>query len=247
MRRPRLRLSLTQQVALLSLIPIVALGVVLARVLQDQIVARTLADADQSAQIIARIAIQPRLTPQELRSGLGEQGMRVLDEQLRTRSVSRNLARVKIWNSSYRVIYSDDHRLIGHSYPPSGDLRDALANRPEDATVVTPTPGGETASEVGLGQLVEVYVPLRFSASGPAEGAFEIYLSYRPIVAAISRDKRMIVLLVSIGSYRSSSRWRWSRHAPRRRRGSATDVRLAQARCTAGHVGQPVRTQPHGY
>ena len=47
--------SLTQQVALLSLIPIVALGFVLARELQARIVARALADAGQSAQLIAHI------------------------------------------------------------------------------------------------------------------------------------------------------------------------------------------------
>ncbi len=199
MKRWRPRLSLTQQVALLSLIPIVALGFLLTNVLQSQIVTRTLADANQSAQLIARIAIQPRLTPQDLRNGLSADGIRELDRQLRARSVTQDLARVKIWNSGYRVIYSDDHRLIGHTFSPSDDLQAALSNRPNDATVVTPAPGNETASEVGLGQLVEVYVPLRFTASGPPQGAFEIYLSYRPIAAAISRDKTLIVLLVSIG------------------------------------------------
>jgi diguanylate cyclase (GGDEF)-like protein len=195
----RFRLSLTQQVALLSLVPMVALGFVLARVLQAQIVTRSLADATQSAQLIARIAIQPRLSPEDLRRGLTPNGVRALDDQLRGRSTTQNLARIKIWNAKNQVIYSDDHRLIGHTFPPSDDLVAAIAGRPEDASVVRPAPHTETASEVGLGQLVEVYVPLRFTASGPPAGAFEIYLSYHPIAAAISRDKLTIVLLVSIG------------------------------------------------
>ena len=197
--RRRFHLSLTQQVALLSLVPMVALGFVLARVLQAQIVTRTLADADQSAQLIAHVAIQPRLSAGDLRRGLSAEGVRALDAQLRGRSVSQNLARIKIWNTRNEVVYSDDHRLIGHTFPPSEDLQDALAGRPEDASVLTPSPRTETASEVGLGRLVEVYVPLRFTATGPPVGAFEIYLSYRPIAAAISRDKLTIVLLVSIG------------------------------------------------
>ncbi len=82
---------------------------------------------------------------------------------------------------------------------PSDDLLNALADRPDDAEIVTPTLGTETASEVGLGQLVEVYVPLRFASSGPPEGAFEIYLSYRPIAAAIAHDKSTIALIVAIG------------------------------------------------
>ncbi|HEY4428222.1 MAG TPA: bifunctional diguanylate cyclase/phosphodiesterase [Solirubrobacteraceae bacterium] len=193
------RLSLTQQVALLSLLPIVALGFVLARVLEAQIVTRTLADADQSAQLIARVAIQPRLTPRGLRQGLGAAGVRALDEQLSERQVSRDLARIKIWNAGHTVVYSDLHGLIGHTLPASDDLESALAGRAHDAQLVTPSPGSETASEVGLGQLVEVYVPLRFTASGRPAGAFEIYLSYRPIAAAVARDKRMIVMLVAVG------------------------------------------------
>jgi diguanylate cyclase (GGDEF)-like protein len=183
----------------MSLAPIMALGLILAQVLQAQIVSRALADADQSAQLIARIGIQPRLTPHDLHYGLSAAGVRSLDDQLRRRSVTRDLARIKIWNTRDQVIYSDDHSLIGRTLTPSDDLQHALAGRPDNAEVVTPSLHTETASEVGLGQLVEVYVPLRFAASGPPVGAFEIYLSYRPIAAALTRDKRMIVLLIVIG------------------------------------------------
>lgn len=201
MRARRARLSLTGQVALLSLIPIIALGLVLARVLQAQIVTRTLADAGESAQLIAHLGIQPRLTPRDLRDGLSAQGIRELDEQLRARSVRSDLARIKIWNNRDKIVYSDDHALIGRSPNTDGDddLRDALAGAPDPAEVVTPAPHTETASEVGLGQLVEVYVPLRFSRSGLPAGVFEIYLSYRPIAGAISHDEHTIALLVFLG------------------------------------------------
>ena len=199
MHRRRLRLSLTQQVALLSLIPMVALGFVLARVLQSQIVTQTLADENQAAQLIAHVAIQPRLSAQDLQKGLSPHGISVLDQQLSGRSVTQNLARIKVWNTKHEVIYSDDHKLIGHTFPASDDLEHALDNHPDDAAVVTPSPKAETASEVGLGDLVEVYVPLRLAKSGPPQGAFEIYLSYRPVAAAISHDKRTIAFLLFIG------------------------------------------------
>jgi diguanylate cyclase (GGDEF)-like protein len=192
-------LTLTRQVALLSLVPIVALGLILARVLQGQIVERSLADADQSAQLIARIGIQPRLTRHDLRYGMSPAGMRALDEQLRTRSVTQDLVRIKIWNAHDRVIYSDDHKLIGRTLPPDDDLIDALAGKPHPAALVTPSEDSETASEVGLGELVEVYVPLRFDDSTQPAGVFEIYLSYKPIAAAVARDKRMIAALIAVG------------------------------------------------
>ncbi|HEV7529942.1 MAG TPA: EAL domain-containing protein [Solirubrobacteraceae bacterium] len=193
------RLSLTQRVALMSLVPMVVLGLVLTRVIEHQVEAHSVADASQSARLIANIGIQPRLSPHELRAGLTAAEIRELDRQLRARSTTENLARIKIWNAAHVVVYSDDHRLIGHSFSAAHDLDDALAGRSNNADVITPRPGSETASEVGLGQLVEVYVPLRFAASGRPAGAFEIYLSYGPIAAAIAHDKRLIVLVVAIG------------------------------------------------
>jgi diguanylate cyclase (GGDEF)-like protein len=199
MRLPRARVSLTGQVALLSLIPIVALGVVLAWVMRGQIVDRTLADASQSASLVARLGVQPRISQYELKHGLSPAGVRALDEQLSARSVKRDLARIKIWNNQGLIVYSDDHTLIGRRPGESDDLESALHGRPEAAAVVTPSRDSETASEVGLGRLVEVYVPLRFTASEPPAGAFEIYLSYAPIAAAISKDERMIAVLVALG------------------------------------------------
>jgi diguanylate cyclase (GGDEF)-like protein len=199
LRRLSGQLTLNRQVALLSIVPIVALGFILARVLQAQIVERTLADESEAARIIAHIGIEPHLSPQDLRTGLTPAGVRALDQQLSARSVTQDLARIKIWNSHFKVIYSDDHSLIGRTLPPSDDLQHALAGRPDDADVVDPRPHTETASEVGLGELVEVYVPLRFASSGLPEGAFEIYLSYRPVASALARDKRMIALLVAVG------------------------------------------------
>jgi diguanylate cyclase (GGDEF)-like protein len=196
---PLRQLSLTRQVALLSLLPIAALGVILAHVLQTQITARTLADAGQSARLIARVGIQPKLSPRDMRNGLSPAGIRALDEQLRTPSVAQDLARIKIWNAQHKIIYSEDHSLIGRTLAPSDDLVDALAGRPHPAVLVTPSKGSETASEVGLGQLVEVYVPLAFSGSTRPAGVFETYLSYKPIAAAVARDKRMIVALIAIG------------------------------------------------
>lgn len=253
-KKPNAHLSLTRQVALLSIVPIAALGFILARVLQAQIVSRTLADETEAARIIAHIGIQPHLSPRDLRSGLTAAGVRELDQQLSARSVTQDLARIKIWNAHFKVIYSDDHSLIGRTLPPSDDLRHALAGRPDDADVVTPRLHTETASEVGLGQLVEVYVPLRFTASGPPEGAFEIYLSYRPIAAAIASDKRTIALLVAIGlALLWAILYRIVVRASRRLRGQAREnYRLARYDQLTGlpnrtlfieRVAQTVRTE----
>jgi hypothetical protein len=193
------RLTLTRQVGLLSLIPMVVLGFMLSSALQTQILHRTLAEETQSARLVAGIGIQPRLTPSELRHGLSTTQVRALDQQLRTSAGHRDLARIKIWNASDTIIYSDDHSLIGRTLTPSDDLEHAFDGRPNPAVVVHPAANTETAAEVGLGTLIEVYVPLRFAASESPQGVFEMYLSYRPIAGAIQSDKRTIALFVAGG------------------------------------------------
>jgi diguanylate cyclase (GGDEF)-like protein len=198
-RRALARLSLTRQVALLSLLPVLALGVVLAHATENELIARSVADASRTARLIARIGIQPRLSPRELSSGLSRAEVAELDKQLAARSVTKDLARIKIWNTRHTVIYSDAHALIGKTLPPSDELENALDGEPRNAAVVMPTPHSETADEVGLGRLVEVYVPLRFAAGSPPAGAFEIYLSYAPIAAAVASDQQTILLVIAIG------------------------------------------------
>jgi diguanylate cyclase (GGDEF)-like protein len=198
-RRVLERLSLTRQVALLSLLPVVVLGVILTRTVEKQLVARTIGDASQTARLIAEIGIQPRITPLELSAGLSPAGIAELGRQIQAGMVKADLARIKIWNAQRMIVYSDDHALIGATPPPSEELLNALAGRPKDAIVVTPRPYSETAPEVGLGRLVEVYVPLRFSALSAPSGVFEMYIRYAPVAASIAGDKRTILIVVAIG------------------------------------------------
>ena len=107
----------------------VILGFVLARVLQAQLLGRTLAEETRAARLIAHIGIQPRLTPEEVRNGLSAAEIHDLDGQLRTAAVKRELARIKIWNAADTVVYSDDHGLIGRTLQPSDDLEEALDGR----------------------------------------------------------------------------------------------------------------------
>ncbi|HUA75149.1 MAG TPA: bifunctional diguanylate cyclase/phosphodiesterase [Solirubrobacteraceae bacterium] len=193
------RLTLTQRVALSSLLPIVVLGFVLTSVIEHQVETHSVADAAQSARLIASIGIQPRLTPEEVRDGLSPAQIAGLDEQLRDRSATEDLARIKLWNHAHTVVYSDDHHLIGRTFDGEEDVQKALEGHISEVGVVTPKAGTETGTEVGLGKLVEVYVPLRFARDERPAGAFEIYLSYAPIAAAIAHDKKIIALVVTIG------------------------------------------------
>jgi diguanylate cyclase (GGDEF)-like protein len=188
------RLSLLGQFSLISLVLIGALGLVLATVLEGQIERRALENAEQLAQVTAHVGVAPQLVPRDLTRPMSKLRLSQLDTELRQSGLgAAGLERVKIFNSSAQLVYSDDRSLIGTSELGSEELREALS--------------GGLASEIDHGtsengagrEVLEVYTPLRLGSGTRIDGAFEMYLSYDTVAAAIAREKRTLYLVLGIG------------------------------------------------
>ncbi|MGH2682868.1 MAG: putative bifunctional diguanylate cyclase/phosphodiesterase [Actinomycetota bacterium] len=197
MKRALPKLSLVQQFGLLSLAAFALLGLALAYTLRAQVRAEATASAAQAAELVARLGIQPHLRPDDLRNGLTRARVAELDRLLEGGRLGEQVVRLKIWSRDSRVVYSDDPRLIGRSYPPSDDLREALEG--EVAAEISGLDEAEDSTERGRGPLLEVYVPLRFGSATSPAGAFEVYIPYTPVAEAISRDTTRLSLILVAG------------------------------------------------
>ncbi len=194
MRNRRPRLSLLGKFSLLSLLLIVGLGGVLAKVLESQIEHRALANAEQIARVTAQVGVAPRLVARDLTRPLSPLRLTQIDTELRQAGLSDvGLERVKIFNARGDLVYSDDRTLIGENELSSDKLRAAL--------------GGRLRSEVEHGtddtgagrEVLEVYTPLRLGTGTGVDGALEIYLSYNRVAAATRGEKRTLYLFLGIG------------------------------------------------
>jgi diguanylate cyclase (GGDEF)-like protein len=190
----RPRVGLLGKFALASVVPIVLLGAVLSHVLRAEIRQRALVNARQSAALLDRSLVQPQLSSADLQGGINEARIRALDRTLHASLAGRQIARIKVWNREGRVVYSSDHAIIGRAFPPSEELREALAG--ETASEVSSLEKAENAGDRRFGELLEVYTPLRFGREQTPEGAFELYLPYRPIAAAIEHDTKWLSLVL---------------------------------------------------
>src|SRR3981189_2476738 len=85
---------------LLALLPVVALGAVLAHVLNADVQQRYLDTAHTSATLIAQVGIHPLLNQQQLTSGLSPAEVAQIDEKLQGAAVSEEVSRIKVWNRS---------------------------------------------------------------------------------------------------------------------------------------------------
>jgi diguanylate cyclase (GGDEF)-like protein len=184
-----------------SFVLIAALGVALIQVLRSQIDDRALHNAEQSAEQITRLGIQPQISPAELDRGLAPDHYRQLDKAVRADFDTGSLSGLRVYNRDGRVVYADDDDLVGRQLQPSAGLRTALAG----ATSSHKEEGHEAEAEAGgeepelEGELLEVYVPFRLPGDGRPAGAFEIYLPYAPVASAIEDDTRTLYLVLLAG------------------------------------------------
>ena len=191
------KVGLLPRFALASLLAVVLLGVLLAHVLSSEIRQRALANARGSALLIDQSLVLPRLSKGTLQGRLDQRQINMLDRALKPAVDGKQVARIKVWTGQFKVVYATDHRIIGHTFPPSSELRSALAGN--TASEVSDLQREENLNDRRFGQLLEVYTPMRFAGSSAAAGAFELYLPYRPIASAIAADTLRLYLFLAGG------------------------------------------------
>jgi diguanylate cyclase (GGDEF)-like protein len=190
LRRP----SLLAKFSLLSLLVIAALGVGIGSALHARIEHRALAEATHLTDAIVRVGLKPRLKAEDLRGYLSLKRLNELDDELQ-RSAFRDLeiSRVKIFNRSGMIVYSDDRDIVGEMHPDSPGVVSALRGNTERHVKVGVNDDGEGV------QVLEVYVPVRLSGSTTPDAVFEVYRPYTPVAAAIADDSRRLYLLLAGG------------------------------------------------
>jgi len=183
----------------LALVPVMALGAVLAHVLDDDVQQRYLDSARQSATLISVVGIQPLLDSRELSTGLTAAEIASIDGRLQGAAVSQDVRRIKVWNTAGTIVYSDNHALVGRTFSIDDDLGDALHGTASAS--VTDGHDEENSGDNLAGPLVQAYVPLVFSGSSKPSGAFEIYLPYAPVQAAIDQETSRLYLVLALGLF----------------------------------------------
>ena len=194
MRLPRPRLSLLARFGLLSLIPIVGLGLLLARDMRHGMEQEALNDGRMVAKLTARLRIQPLLQGEDLSKPLAPAHVERLTQTLRSELGPGDVARIKLWNRAGVVVYSDDHGLVGKRFAVGHELAEAFDG--QVASEISHLDAAEQADDRSHGKLVEVYVPLRFTAGAEPAGAFEIYVPYASVAARIEAATRHTFLLL---------------------------------------------------
>jgi len=190
--------SVVGAVTKFALAGLVALAVFLAGallVLRDLGKSEALRDARQFAILSGQGIVEPELRDEALDGNPA--ALAAIDQVVQERVLGERIVRVKIWTRGGRIVYSDEPRLIGAVHPLDASKLQVLRTGNARAEL-SDLSGPENRYEQGLGDLYEVYLPIRAPDGTPL--LFETYQRSTEVAATGRRIwlPFAVLLLVSL-------------------------------------------------
>ena len=193
------KLSFLAQFSLLGLLITLVVALVLSWALQLLLVNATLRLEARGAADHVALLLQDVLRPEDFTEPLSPERLAELDRVMQRRLLHPPVARIKLWNPSGTLVYSDNRALIGRRYPLSEQLRRALAGE----VVVESSLLDELENEAERAlyeQLIEVYVPVYLPGVPEPVGVYEVYYD-TALIQPIVRWVRIVVWTGVVGGF----------------------------------------------
>jgi len=166
-------------VAVVSVLVIVAVAVAALFAARGLAEAESVRDAADRADRIADAIVEPALTD-ALVDG-DEEARRAMDEEVRDHVLSSSIVRVKIWDDTGRVVWSDEPALIDRRFTLDEDDLEALAGGAAGVEAeVSDLTAPENEYERDRGKLLEAYRAVE--TPGGQTLLFEVYFRYDEVL-----------------------------------------------------------------
>ena len=140
-------------------------------------------DARQFAVLTGQSIVEPALRDGVLSSDPAALG--ALDRIVQERVLGERIVRVKLWDTDGRIVYSDEPRLIGQTFPLDDEKLEVLSSG-EARSELSSLEGEENRFERGQGGLYEVYLPIRAPDGTPL-----LYETYQRGASVASTGRRI--------------------------------------------------------
>jgi two-component system, NarL family, sensor kinase len=135
--------------------------------------------AIRATTLVAEVAVQPTLTDAAVHGDPA--ALAAVDQAVRTHVVRDSLVRVKLWDDTGRIFYSDEQRLIGQHFDLGDDQRAVFATG-EPFAEISDLAEPENRYEERAVELLEVYERVETPTGTPV--LVEAYFRYAGVSAA---------------------------------------------------------------
>jgi len=192
------RLRLSNRILLVGLTVALVLGaaVLTASFAADQVKNTAVDEGAQSAESIVRSIVDPLLTTTAM-DGTTPADVAKVDSMLETLVDHEHLLRIKIWSKDGTVLFSDLPALRGKQFEVDDDLGKAFDGKVTQG--LSDGTSAENVFETGLAaRFLEVYVPVRSTATGQVVAAYEIYQNAKFIDDSIAATRLQVFLIAGV-------------------------------------------------
>ncbi|MEA2126627.1 MAG: two-component system, NarL family, sensor kinase, partial [Solirubrobacteraceae bacterium] len=170
------------QFAVTGMVVVLLLGLAAVELLRHTGTSEAIRDAKQVTRLAGDAVVAPNVTAALERGD--PKAIAAMDRIVHTGLLSNSVVRVKLWNTRGRIVYSDEHRLIGLTIPLKADELAALRQGGVQAEVSNLS-RPENRYERGYKKLLEVYLGVR--APSGQRLLFESYQRFSSISASGAR------------------------------------------------------------
>lgn len=190
--------SLLTSFSLLGVFITAVIAIFFAWSLEHQLEQNTLQQEAHSAADQVDLILSPNLGLADLSAPIAAARYVEIDALIHKDILHGHIVRIKIWNKSGMVVYSDEKSLVGQYFPVSDGLEKALGG--EIATEVSTLDKAENVAEKGFyTRLLEVYMPIRLSGSNEIVGVYEVYHDFSVLDPIISATRRFVWFSIGLG------------------------------------------------
>ncbi len=187
--------------AAVSLVPILVLGVLLARSFRADLDARGLAEGSAIANAVARSAVEPNLTGDPLADGPTVAEEHALGDAFEPLLREGDVIRLRLRDRQGHIVFDPHFPRRGPFGPTDDEVVEAIEGTPVRLLTRLNADASDGAAANGP-RAVEVYVPVHMAGgSTRALGALEVYVPYAPIATSIDDAARRATTLLAGGLF----------------------------------------------
>jgi two-component system, NarL family, sensor kinase len=167
------------QFALSGLVAMLVVALLATIVLRRAGESESVRDARRLTEALGRSVVEPNLDDGVVRGNRVQ--LATFDRLVRQRVLRSPVVRVKVWDASGRIVYSDEPRLIRSRYPLGDDELATLRGDGVEAGI-SDLSAPENRYERPRRKLLEVYMPVHTPTGRPL--LFETYLRFSDVAAS---------------------------------------------------------------
>ncbi|MEA2397336.1 MAG: hypothetical protein QOK25_892 [Thermoleophilaceae bacterium] len=184
--------------ALVSLVPVVLIGVFLGQAIHSHARAHAIDGAQDRARVVGDLVVRrPLRSDSDVSRALSAAEQDGLDRAIADVRSGTDVVRVSLRDRSGAIVYSDDHSLIGASAGEPPEAQGAVSGKV--VSKVNDLSKDPANTDAALGRVLQVFVPLRLGSSSAPAGSIEVWLPYGPIARQVESETRTLYIKLVAG------------------------------------------------